>query len=419
MAEHEALSKKDEFFGHGIVGDPYPSLMEMAGRCPVHPGTISSNFGMVGAEDILFPDVDQVIVLSFDSVEAGFKDVANLSSCWYEPSLGAMIGRTIIEMDPPEHGRHRQLIQGALTKKEMERWEDDFVRSIVDTSIDDFIVSGRAELVADFALRYPLRVIAAACGLPEADVDLFYGWAALLTNVSVSAEERLAAAADFGSYLQSVIDERRITPGSDLVSHLVRAEFRDQSGHQALNDDEIVAFLRLLLPAAAQTTYRTLCNLLFGLLTHPDQLAALSADHGLIAQAIEEGLRWEPPLMSFGRMAVADTEIDGVAIPAGTPVNLIVGAANHDPGRWDDADKFDIFRPPQPHLAFGSGAHVCLGIHFARMDLRVAMEQLLIRLPGLRLAPDAGDISISGLGQRSPATLPVVFDSLNEEMGHR
>jgi cytochrome P450 len=179
-----------------------------------------------------------------------------------------------------------------------------------------------------------------------------------------------------------------------------------------------VAFLRLLLPAAAQTTYRTLCNLLFGLLTHPDQLAALSADHGLIAQAIEEGLRWEPPLMSFGRMAVADTEIDGVAIPAGTPVNLIVGAANHDPGRWDDADKFDIFRPPQAHLAFGSGAHVCLGIHFARMELRVAMEQLLNRLPGLRLAPDAGEISISGLGQRSPGTLPVVFDSPNEEKGH-
>jgi cytochrome P450 len=249
-------------------------------------------------------------------------------------------------------------------------------------------------------------------------VDLFYGWAALLTNVSVSAEERLAAAAEFGEYLQSVIDVRRVTPGGDLVTHLVRAEFRDQSGHQALDDDEIVAFLRLLLPAAAQTTYRTLCNLLFGLLTHPDQLAALTADHGLIPQAIEEGLRWEPPLISFGRTAVADTEIGGVSIAAGTPVNFIVGAANHDPSRWDNADEFDIFRPPQAHLAFGSGAHVCLGIHFARMELRVAMEQLLTRLPGLRLAPDAGDIKITGLGQRSPGTLPVVFDSPTEETGH-
>ena len=412
------LAKKDEFFGHNVVRDPYPKLADLAAQCPVHNGTYSSFFDMAGAEDLLFPDADQISVLSFNGAEAGFKDQEHFSSCWYEASLGKMIGRTIIEMDPPEHGRHRQLIQGALTKKEMERWEDDFVRDIVDTSIDNFVATGRAELVADFALRYPLRVIAAACGLPESDVDLFYGWAALLTNVSVSAEERLAAAAEFGDYLQSVIDIRRVTPGGDLVTHLVQAEFRDQSGHQALDDDEIVAFLRLLLPAAAQTTYRTLCNLLFGLLTHPDQLAALTADHGLIPQAIEEGLRWEPPLISFGRTAVADTEIAGVSIAAGTPVNFIVGAANHDPSRWDNADEFDIFRPPQAHLAFGSGAHVCLGIHFARMELRVAMDQLLTRLPGLRLAPDAGDIKITGLGQRSPGSLPVVFDSPSEETGH-
>jgi cytochrome P450 len=409
MSSDEMLAKKDEFFGHNVVRDPYPKLAERAAECPVHPGTFSSFFDMVGAEDILFPDAEQISVLSFDGVDAGFKDQEHFSSCWYEASLGKMIGRTIIEMDPPEHGRHRQLIQGALTKREMHRWEEEFVRAIVDTTIDTFIESGTADLVDDFALHYPLKVIAAACGLPQEDVSSFYRWAAILTNVSISAEEREEASAEFGEYLAAAVTDRRTNPRSDLVTHLVQAEFRDDAGRQALDDDEVIAFLRLLLPAAAQTTYRTLCNLLFGLLSHPEQLQALRDDHSLIEQAIEEGLRWQPPLMSFGRTTVADAEIEGVAVPAGTLVNLVVGIANRDPQRWDNPDVFDIYREPQGHLAFGSGAHVCLGIHFARMELRVAMEQVLTRLEDLQFEPGIEPVHIGGLGQRSPAHLPVTF----------
>ena len=403
------LAKKDEFFGHNVVRDPYPKLAQLASQCPVHPGTYSSFFDMVGAEDLLFPDADQISVLSFEGVEAGFKDQEHFSSCWYEASLGKMIGRTIIEMDQPEHGRHRQLIQGALTRREMHRWEEEFVRSIVDQSIDRFISAGSADLVDDFALHYPLKVIAAACGLPQEDVASFYRWAAILTNVSIAPEDREIASAEFGDYLSSAVTDRRENPRSDLITHLVHAEFRDSIGRQALDDDEVIAFLRLLLPAAAQTTYRTLCNLLFGLLAHPEQLQDLYEDRSLIEQAIEEGLRWQPPLMSFGRTTVADAEIDGVAVPAGTLVNLVVGIANRDPVRWNDPDIFDIHREPQAHLAFGSGAHVCLGIHFARMELRVAMEQILNRLADLRFAESGKDIHIGGLGQRSPAHLPVTF----------
>lgn len=403
------LAKKDEFFGHNVVSDPYPKLAELASQCPVHPRTYSSFFDMVGAEDLLFPDAEQISVLSFEGVEAGFKDQEHFSSCWYEASLGKMIGRTIIEMDPPEHGRHRQLIQGALTKREMQRWEEEFVRSIVDQTIDGFIESGSADLVDDFALHYPLKVIAAACGLPQEDVGSFYRWAAILTNVSISADEREIASAEFGDYLASAVTDRRANPRSDLVTHLVQAEFRDSAGRQALNDDEVIAFLRLLLPAAAQTTYRTLCNLLFGLLSHPEQLGELYDDHSLIEQAIEEGLRWQPPLLSFGRTTVADAEIEGVDVPTGTLVNLVVGIANRDPKRWSNPEVFDISREPQGHLAFGSGAHVCLGIHFARMELRVAMEQILNRLADLRFADGIEPVQITGLGQRSPAHLPVMF----------
>jgi cytochrome P450 len=257
-------------------------------------------------------------------------------------------------------------------------------------------------------------VLVAACDLPQGDVDTFYDWAAHLTNVGISEEVRQKVAAEFGAYLLAVIDQRRRRPGTDLVSLLATVTFRgstaDGGAGQHLTDEEIVAFLRLLLPAGAQTTYRTLCNLLFGLLTHPDQLAALYADRSLIPQAIEEGLRWEPPLISFGRTAVVDMEIEGVAVAAGSQVNLVVASADRDPSRWERPEEFDIFRPAQPHLAFGTGNHVCLGIHFARMELRVAMEQILERLGNLRLDPEAGDVFIGGLGARSPDALPVLFD---------
>jgi cytochrome P450 len=414
LSQDELLKVKDEFFGHGVVRDPYPELANMLSKCPVHPGSMPEHFGIVGPETILFGDAPQVSVLSFDAVEQVFKDYQTFSASWYKPSFGGTIGRTILEMDPPEHGRYRQLIQGALTRKEMERWEAEFVRDLVDSFLDKIVDKGKADLVADFAIQYPLRVLVAACELPQEDVEMFYNWAAHLTNVGIPQETRQKVAKDFGDYLLKVIKERRTKPGKDLVSLLATVKFRDSGGtegaEQRLADEEIVSFLRLLLPAGAQTTYRTLCNLMLGLLTHPDQLNAIYDDHSLIPQAIEEGLRWEPPLLGFGREATVDTEIEGVPISAGTMVNLVTAAADHDPSRWDHPEEFDIFRPPLPHLAFGSGNHVCLGIHFARMELRVAMERIFERLrPDLRLDPSVEDVFIGGLGARSPDVLPVLF----------
>jgi cytochrome P450 len=418
LSQDELLKVKDEFFGHGVVRDPYPELADMLSKCPVHPGSMPEHFGIVGPETLLFGDAPQVSVLSFDAVEQGFKDYETFSASWYKPSLSSTIGRTILEMDPPEHGRYRQLIQGALTRKEMERWEAEFVRDLVDSFLDKIVDLGKADLVADFAIQYPLRVLVEACELPQGDVEMFYQWAAHLTNVGIPEEIRQKVAKDFGEYLIKVINERRQNPGKDLVSLLATVKFRDAGDgdgpEQRLTDEEIVSFLRLLLPAGAQTTYRTLCNLLLGLLTHPDQLKAVYDDRSLIPQAIEEGLRWEPPLLGFGREATVDTEIEGVPISAGTMVNLVIAAADHDPTRWDHPEEFDIFRPQLPHLAFGSGNHVCLGIHFARMELRVAMERIFERLPDLRLDPSVEDVYIGGLGARSPDVLPVLFGTENQ-----
>jgi cytochrome P450 len=411
----ELLKQKDSFFGHGVVRDPYPEFARLLAQCPVHPGSPPELFGVEGPETLLFPGRPQVSVLSYEGVEQVFKDPDTFSACWYQPSLGGTIGRTILEMDPPEHGDYRQLIQHALSRKEMQRWETEFVRDLVNGYLDAIVPAGRADLVADFAIKYPLNVLVTACELPTDDVEMFYGWAAQLTNVAIPAAERERVGLAFGAYLVRIVQERRAQPGKDLISLLATATFRQRPGadgpSRGLTDEEAVSFLRLLLPAGAQTTYRTLCNLLLSLLTHPDQLEAVYADRTLIPQAVEEGLRWEPPLINFGRIAMTDTEIAGVAIPAGTVVNAVTGATGRDPRRWADPDAFDIFRPQRPHLAFGSGNHVCLGISFARMELKVAMEQLIDRLPGLRLDPDAEDVFIGGFGARSPDVLPVVFDA--------
>ena len=192
----------------------------------------------------------------------------------------------------------------------------------------------------------------------------------------------------------------------DLVSELIRAEV---NGHRLL-DEEIYPFLLLLLPAGAETTYRSASNLLFGLLSHPGQLDAVRANRGLVPHAIEEALRWETPLLTITRMAAEDLELGGVPIPKGALIAVSLGAANRDPGRYRTPGAFDIFRDPKQHMSFGHGPHLCLGMHLARLEMRVLLNAVLDRLPHLRLDPAVQDPHIHGLVFRSPPDLRVRFD---------
>jgi cytochrome P450 len=386
-------------------------MHELRRQCPVHQGSISGRFGIEGPDTLVFGENEQVSVFGFEPVDEGFRDASRFSSSMYEVFLGRIIGKTILQMDPPEHGRYRSLLQAAFSKREMERWERDFVRDLVRSFLGPMIGRGRGDLAGEFAFYYPVNVIAVACGLPVDDVPTFYHQAALLTNVAVPDQARMAASRELAEMVQPLIDERRARPAEDLLSILCHAEVAaEDGGLERLTDGEIVDFVRLLVPAGAQTTYRTLTNLLFALLSRPDQLDAVRADRSLIPRAIEEGLRWEPPLVSFTRVATRDTEIGGCPVSAGTKLNLCIHSANHDPSRWEDPDEFDLFRPMQPHLSFGQGPHICLGIHFARMELRVALEEILDSLPGLRLDPDADDVHIDGLMSRTALRLPCLWD---------
>jgi cytochrome P450 len=242
--------------------------------------------------------------------------------------------------------------------------------------------------------------------LPRDDYRRFQRWSIAILSVHSKRDEAIAASQEVKAHLRGILDDRRRSPRQDLISDLAQAEL----GGERLSDEEIFSFVRLLLPAGIETTYRSTGNLLFTLLSHPDQLDAVRADRSLIPQAIEELLRFETPLLTITRVATRDTELSGEAIPTGSTVMLMLASANRDESRWMDPDRFDIFREPKPHAGFGHGTHACLGLHLARIEMRVALALLLDRLPALRLNPESDDDPhIHGQVFRSPTSLPVLF----------
>jgi cytochrome P450 len=342
-------------------------------------------------------------VYRYGDVLRVLRDNAGFSSTIVTEFLGRAMGSDIIVgMDEPKHRRYRTLVSAGFTHRALPRWAEQ-IRPAVEELVDRLAGRGRAELVHEFTLQFPAAVIATVLGLPRQDHIRFGQWAAATFAGGADRRAALTALLQLRDYLAGVLAERRRSPAEDLVSDLACAEV---DGHR-LSDREIFSFLRLLLSAGVETTYRSSGNLLFALLTHPDQLDAVRSDRSLVPGAVEEGLRWEPPALFVRRRCVRHTEIGGVGIPAGSAVTLMLAAANRDERRWDRPECFDLRRRPLPHLAFGAGPHFCLGMHLARLETQLALEALLDRFAGLRLDPAGDDPHIRGQVFRSPTALPV------------
>ncbi len=310
--EYDPFAVFDEAMGTGAVTDPYPVFAELRAECPVHAGRFEDRFGPVAGVDPAFlSEGPQYTPLSFEAVQTVLKDGETFSSSAYADSMGLVMGHSILEMDEPEHHRYRSLIAQAFTRKAMERWEAELVRPIVHGLIDDFVAEGRADLVRELFWPFPVHVIAGMLGLPAEELPQFHRKAVELISIGFDIERGLEASQWLYDFFAAVIADRREHPRGDVISVLAEAELDGQR----LTDEEIIAFLRLLLPAGAETTYRSSSNLMFGLLGRPEQLVALRDDRSLMAAAIEEGLRWEPPLTGIGRTASRDVELDGVHIP--------------------------------------------------------------------------------------------------------
>jgi cytochrome P450 len=406
VLEDNPFEEFNRAMGAGIIQDPYPAFVEMR-KEGVSPADVRALMGLEPDAELAMDDMPDIwTVSSYEAVQEILRDGTRFSSKGYADVMGAVMGHTILEMDEPEHHHYRSLIQQAFTRKAMERWETELVGPVVDGFIDRFADRGRADLVRELTFPFPVTVIAALLGLPVEDLAQFHRWAIELIGVGLNYERGMAASQKLGDYFAVQLEQRRREgAGDDMISILSCAEL---DGH-TLTDDEIFAFLRLLLPAGAETTYRSSSNLFHGLLTNPDQLDAVRRDRSLVPQAIEEGLRWEPPLLTIMRTVAEDTEVCGKTLHAGAVLVVNMGAANHDERRWKDPERFDIFREPLPHIAFAFGPHMCLGMHLARMETKVVLNAVLDRLPNVAIDPDADTPYITGMTFRAPPSLPVVF----------
>jgi cytochrome P450 len=381
------------------VEDPYPYLAAARRKGPVQ-----REWPLPFDED---PPAGEprVCVLGYDEAVAVLRDHNTFSSRLLSELMGPHFAETIIAMDEPEHRAHRALVAPAFRPKLLARWEHTLVRRVVDELIDSFASLERADLVRRLTFAFPVRVIARILGLPVQDTQQFQRWSIDLITIFLDWNRGIKALHELRNYFAQQVAERRAEPRDDLISELVTT---DVDGRR-LDDDAVFAFLRLLLPAGIETTYRSLGNLLLALLTHPDQLEEVTRRPELRDAAIEEGLRWEAPFLMVVRRSTCDTRLAGVDIPAGRDLSVFIGSANHDEHRYPLPEHFDIHRPVVPHVSFGSGPHMCLGMHLTRLETRVALDAVLERLPDLRLDPDVPRPRIVGTIFRSPDALPVRF----------
>jgi cytochrome P450 len=378
---------------------PYPFFTAKRAAEPVWHGTVM-DYGVVPPE--MIPD-DEYTLFTYPLVSQAFREHSKFSSSGYDSTMGLIIGPSMLGMTGQKHRDHRNLVSKAFRAKSLARWEPEFIVPICAELIDDVTADGSADLVEALTFEFPTRVIARLLGLPADDLKMFRKLSFDLISIQQDIEAGFNASMKLATYFREQIEQRRSKLTDDIIGDLVSAEIAGEK----LDDDAIITFLRLLLPAGLETTYRSSGNLLYLLLTHPDQLAAVRENRDLITSAIEEGLRFETPLVTVLRQTTEDVQVGGTVIPAGATVDLCVGSANRDEDRWPDSDKFDIFRPAQPHISFAAGIHSCLGLHLARMETRIALTTVLDRLNDLDLATP--DVSISGLMFRSPAALPVTF----------
>lgn len=385
--------------------DPYAKLADLRRQGPVHAVNYRTFFGE--PRDITRGDAPYFTVVGYDEVATCLRDFETYSNKAYLENLGISFGRSISTMDSPEHPRYRRIFQKAFLPNVVSTWGESVVDPVVDSLMTKFVNRGTADLVQEFTLHYPFQIVFKQLGLPLEDVALFHKLAIAQGVVTFDVPHGTEASRKLGAYFKDIVDERRRVPGTDLISVLALAEVDGEH----LPEDVLISFLRQLVNAGGDTTYRATSVLLTGLLSNPDQLEAVRKDRTLIPQAIEEALRWDGPVLLQSRLATRPTELGGLQIPAGAYVDVAAGAANRDPAKFVDPDQFNILRKPaNRHFSFAFGPHICIGQHLARVEMTRALNAILDKLPRVRLDPERRAPEIRGIMMRVPKHLYVRFD---------
>ena len=295
------------------------------------------------------------------------------------------LARMMIDQDPPEHTRLRNLVNRGFTPRAIRMLEDQY-REVAGRLIDEAVAAGEIDFVDKVSAELPLIAIAQLLGIPHEDRRKVFDWSnrmigAMDSEYSTGMDDATAASAELYMYANELAAQKRQNPGNDIISVLVSAEGDDQ-----LTEHEFDLFVLLLSVAGNETTRNGISHGLLALIEHPEAWAQLKADRSLVNSAIEEMLRWGTPVNNFVRTALCDVELHGVQIKQGDAVCMLYAAANRDEDVFTDPDTFDITRNPNPHVTFGGGGpHFCLGFNLAKMEMRVLFEELLDRVDSVEL----------------------------------
>jgi cytochrome P450 len=373
-----------------VVESPYEFHRALREQAPVH----------------VIPGV-MVLVSTYAGVLEVLSDPARFSSKT-GPAVGPMAAPailaemakgyptvdTLLSADPPDHIRYRQLVSRAFAARRVAGMEA-YIRRVAEELVDGLFGGGPVELVSRYCVPLPLSVIADQLGVPRADMPLFKKWSddSVAPLGGMISPERAVECArsivEFQHYMAARIEERRAEPRADILTDLVQARL---DGHSPLNVPEMLSILQQFLVAGNETTANLIASATLLLARHPEQLARLRADPGLIPNMVEEALRLESPVQTLFRVATQDTKVQGVPVAKGARIAVMYASANRDPAVFPDPDRFDVGREnARAQLAFGKGEHFCIGAALARKEAVVAFETLLARTRDLRLAPDRND----------------------------
>ncbi len=374
-------------FSYEVHEDPYPIYRWLRDDAPVWRNDEQGFWTIARYDDVLQASVDWA---TFSSAQG--------------TTLEGVFGPMIIAMDPPEHTRLRKVVSRAFTPRRIAELEV-FVRDLTRDCLEPLAGDGRADIVRDLSARVPIQVISELLGLPDehrGDVrELSDRILHREPDQRTMSEENLAAGRELGILLWRVVDERRRDPvqAEDLIGVLIEA---------ALPDEELIGFCLLLAVAGNETVTKLVANAAIALHRFPDQRKLLLDDGALVAGAVEETLRWDAPSQFQGRTLTRDVELHGVNLPVGAFVLLLTGSANHDEREYDAPERFDVKRVIDRPIGFGHGPHVCLGAALARLETRIAIEELLRLFPDFEV-DESNVVRMHSSNVRGLSSVPVSF----------
>lgn len=399
----------------GNVDNPFPIYRERRQSMPVMEGDIVAEFGSATFTTMQTPRPVYTL-FRYHDVMTVLKDSKNFSSGFLmETGMAAfMDGFALTAMDGDAHRQARGLLQPCFAPDVLKAWRLNRIQPVIrEEFVAPLVGRGKAELVGDMALMFPIRVIYDLMGFPnEPDALAQFASTALriLGGISPDPEAKKAAmvaAKDLYASTLTIVEARRAagSDGDDLISRLLRSSFEGSS----LTDHQITMFTRMLLPAAAETTTRTFSTLMTLLLERPELLERIRADRSLIPKAIDESIRYEPVATFKVREVENDSVFQGVTIPKGSLLSLCVASANRDDEVFDDGDTFNIDRTTRMSFGFGFGPHMCVGLFIAKAEIEVALNAMLDMMPNLRFDPAYSRPVIRGIQLRGPDAVHVVW----------